>query len=322
MIVTPTPLGDISDPQPPRPGVVTAESAEVRLYPPPENPAPRPTRTWFPLEHLRQIIQRRFRKPRPGLGSSSILDTIVESPSVPETTMSLSANRPLPRDDAHQHQHHPSHSHSQSQSQPQSRHHNHPSSSFDDPQRSGTPYIPWPAGFIPYHPGHGATSSSSKSSPSPERDHRLVHARPTPNPAPNGNLTPQNGQARTHTQRASTSTGRGAVGGTYAAAPLPQGVTYPAPPVRPHKSHRQHTDRDWDRDRDSYRDRERVRDRDRERRRDSGRDSERARDRDRLGGRDRDRDREDPEDTVLDEELTRSPSSFSAISLYHSDEEQ
>ncbi|KAF8555404.1 hypothetical protein OG21DRAFT_1602875 [Imleria badia] len=290
-IVTPMPLGDVDDPHPRR--VVSTESTTVYSHPPLDYHVSLPARTELPLEHPR----RRSRHLRRGSGSSSSLNIIVESPSEPESAMSRSAtgvaqpellspaaaNRPLLQDDAYQHQHHP----------------------------SGTPHTFWPAGF----------------------HHHLAHSYPTPGPAPNRNMTPQNGHVRTQTQSVSTSMGRGAVGGTYAAVPLPPGVMYPAPPVHPHVSHRRHEDTVWDRDRDRdgdrgqtrdvphdgdwERERERVRDKNRDRRRGSRRDYERERDRDRDG----DGGREEPEDTGLDEELTRSPSLFQRpISLFDLDE--
>ncbi|KAF8555443.1 hypothetical protein OG21DRAFT_1483885 [Imleria badia] len=343
--VTPTPLEDVDDPRSRTPVPTEPSSARLR---PPDDPASQPARIRSPLEHVR----RRLRQPRPGSGSSSIPNIIVESPSEPETTMSPSvaiatqpellspeaANRPLPQDDQHQHQHQhrPSHSHSrsqsQSQSQPPSRHYH--SSSDDAPQRSGTPHTPWPAGFIPYPPnGTTSSSSSSKRGGGLERDHRRANSHPTSAPNRDRNATPVQERPRPRTQGASTSTGRGGLGGTgtYEAAPLPPGVMYPMPPVRPQTSHRPHRDgdrdREWDQDRerertrdaprdlDWDRDRERLRDRDRdrERRQDSGRDYERERERDRY--------RDDPEDTGLDEELTRSPAPLQRpISLFDSDE--
>ena len=98
----------------------------------------------------------------------------------------------------------------------------------------------------------------------------------------------------------------------YEAAPLPVGVTYPAPPVRPHTSHRRYKDKDRERDWERERERERVRDRDRDR--DRRRDSGKSYERDRDGGRDR-------EEDGLDDELTRSPAPLQRpISLFDSDE--
>ncbi|KAF8555435.1 hypothetical protein OG21DRAFT_904199 [Imleria badia] len=194
--ITPTPLGDVNDPQPRR--FVPTKSTAAHSRPLPDPPMSLPTRTGFPPDNLRH----RFRQPRQGSNSSSssILNTIVasplsstpnimvEPPSTPEMTMSLSAtvadtlspeagHRPLPWDDAHQHQHRPSHSHSHShsQSQPPSRH-NHPSSSYETPQPSGTTFTPQAVGFIPSHP--------------------------TPTSAPNRNETPLNDHVWTHTQSA------------------------------------------------------------------------------------------------------------------------
>jgi hypothetical protein len=291
--------------------------------------------------------------------------------SEPETTMSPAttaaqpellspeaANRPLPQDDAgqqHQHRQHRSHSHLHSHSQFQSQpHHHHPSSPYETAQRSGTPSNPWPAGFIPYPLPGQSTSSTSKPGSRPVRDHRRAQSTPSPAPNSNSNRNPnpdpgrsQNGHVRTRTQSASTSMGR--ADGIYEAAPLPPGVMYPAPPVRPHTSHRRYRDsdedRDWvrvresdrdDRDRDRERarnvvrdrdrgvERERVRDRDKERERERRRDL--GRDYDGEGERERNRDRvrvrvQDPEDAELDEELTRSPAPLQRpISLFDSDE--
>ncbi|KAF8555437.1 hypothetical protein OG21DRAFT_904309 [Imleria badia] len=318
-IVTPPPVGHVNDPQHRR--LVPTESTVAHSRPLPDRPVSFPTHTGFLLEH-----HQHSRQPRRGSGSSSssILNTVVEPPFEPETTMSPrpsvtiadisspeAANQPLPQENVnvHQHQHRPSYSHSQSQAQPSSRRHHHPSSSYDAPQRSGTTFTPRPVGFIPSSPGHSIASSSSIPGPGPERDHRHAHSHPTPASPPNRSATPPNDYVPTHMQSASMSTGHGAVDGTYGAAPS----------VRPHTSHHRH--RELDRDRDSDRVREKIRDTsrdwdwdgDREWRRDSGRDSERER------HRDRDRD----PDTDLDNALSRSPAPLQRpVSLFDSDEEQ
>ena len=109
-------------------------------------------------------------------------------------------------------------------------------------------------------------------------------------------------------------------GRAYEAAPLPPGFNHPAPPARPHTSHRQYRNRDRDRERmkdvrdcnwewECERDRVRDRDRDRDGRRDSGR------------GYERDGYGEEDEDTGFDEELTHSPAPLQRpISLFDSDE--
>ncbi|KAH0830133.1 hypothetical protein J3R83DRAFT_1480 [Lanmaoa asiatica] len=283
--------------------------------PPSALPPTSPLRQQHPQHHRRvtsEHLRNSHLKPhsRDPLSMQSEPETTI-SPSAtvlahPELLSPEAANRPLPQDDPGQHQHQP-------QSQPQHHHHHHhaPSDTYDTAQRSGTPSTPWPAGFIPYTP-------SIESRPASERERRRAHPDHTPTPDPNrskhSRTHPPNGYTRTRTQT----------------APLPPGVTYPAPPVRPHTSHRRHKDkervrdvgreRDWDRDleRERVRDRDRDGDGDRDRRPDSRRDYERERERER----DRDRDREqDPEDTGVSEELTRSPAPLQRpISLFDSDE--
>ncbi|KAG8217111.1 hypothetical protein J3R82DRAFT_5142 [Butyriboletus roseoflavus] len=299
-IVMPSPLGDVGADTRARTPVSTEHPATRPQSPPDDPAASHPTRARSPLEYFRQ----RFRQ-RPSSGSS-IPNIVVESPSEPETNLSPSAtiaaqpellspeaaNRPLPQDESHQHQHqhhhhHPHHHHpSQSRSQPQ-HHHRGASSTYDTATRSGTPSSPWPAGFVPYGsgPGQGTGTTSKSASERDRRHHHRVHPDPVSDP-----------------NRSSSQQGQSA--STYEAAPLPVGVTYPAPPVRPHTSHRH------------YKDKERERERDR------GGDRVRDRDRRREYERDRDRDREqDREDTGLDEELTRSPAPLQRpISLFDSDE--
>jgi hypothetical protein len=76
-IMTPTPLGDVDDPRARTPG--PTESTAAHPHPLPDDPASHAARARSPLEYLR----KRFRQ-RPGSGSSSIPNIIVESPvSIP-----------------------------------------------------------------------------------------------------------------------------------------------------------------------------------------------------------------------------------------------
>ncbi|KAG6375778.1 hypothetical protein JVT61DRAFT_2628 [Boletus reticuloceps] len=169
-IVTPSPLGDVDErSRTPFP----TESTALRPHPPLDDPASNAARARTPVEYFRQ---RQRQRPGSG-GSGSIPNIIVQSPSEPDTTMSPTAtmtqpellspeaaNRPLPQDDPQSQSHH--------------RHHSH-----DAVPRSGTPYTPFPVGFVPYPPGYGTTSSTTSHSKSgPERDPRRAYANPTPHP--------------------------------------------------------------------------------------------------------------------------------------------
>ncbi|KAH7890194.1 hypothetical protein F5I97DRAFT_1934898 [Phlebopus sp. FC_14] len=226
-----------------------------------------PTRVLHsPLEYLRE----RFRQ-RPS-SSTSIPNIVVESPTDsasnpspagttvtrPELLSPESANRPLPSSkddhDDHQHRQHqhqtqqqPSTSSSASSSHqyqyqprqppsgPPPQQHKHQANPYhhylyDAAYRSKTPNTtsaPWtPAGFVPLSSGKGGERHDVY------RHH--VRSVSTPTPAPMRGVS-----------GGGSSTGLGA--GRYEAAPLPPGVTYPEPPIRPHTSHyRRHGAREDD----------------------------------------------------------------------------
>ncbi|KIJ63436.1 hypothetical protein HYDPIDRAFT_113453 [Hydnomerulius pinastri MD-312] len=274
-IVVPAPLGDVGarshTPVPMEP------TATLQMQAPEEESSP--TRTRSPLEYLRQ----RFRQ-RP-TSSNSIPNIVVESPSEsasnasnegtvtrPELLSPESANRPLPPSkDDHTQEHHRS---SSSQHQPRQ----HPQQQqyqqylHDPTQRSATPSAPWPAGFMPVSLGKGERER--------EREGGGRHA------------------------RSKSAMGRGAVvGGEYEMAPLPPGVTYPAPPIRPQTSHRQHRERDRDGRAEGDGERGRYRDGDRRR--------------DREGDRGKDRDGDRERNVGGSEEMSHSPAALQRpISLF------
>ncbi|KAF8550401.1 hypothetical protein OG21DRAFT_1487788 [Imleria badia] len=316
-IVTSPPLGDV-DPQLRR--RVPTESAAVRSHPLPDHPASRPARSRsvivtptplgevdnpeprrrIPTESesasqldILQVVSLPSRFPRRDLRSlsiiaespvSSIPDINIEPPSEPETTMSPFAT----------------------------------TMGFLSPDHANQP-LPQDAPIAPPHPPILFI----------RRHHVLLRTRSQTGPS--SRSFPPHARSRSQSQRAPQKRPRPDAHAEH--------IDVNGPRVRPHPSHRRHRDREWDRDRDRDRDRdgererektrdttrdvdwdrdrERVQDRDRDRRRDSGRDYELERDRD------RDRDGEDPEDTGLDEEVSRSPLPLQRpVSLFDSDEER
>ncbi|KAF9229020.1 hypothetical protein BS17DRAFT_772926 [Gyrodon lividus] len=237
-IVMPAPLGDVgARSHTPVPVESTATQPQV-----PEEQSS-PIRARSPLNYLHQ----RFRQ-RP-VSSTSIPNIVVESPSEsasnaspegtvthPELLSPQLADQRLPKDD------HTHHRHSAPSSQQQPRQHQHQQQQqyqqylHEPTHRSATPSTPWPTGFMPYPRERF------------ERENKTRHGRSA--------LTSRAGRQ-------------------YEMAPIPAGVTYPEPPIRPHTSQRRYHDRD--RDGDGGRDRDRDRDNGRDR--DRGRDGDEAEER-------------------------------------------